>query len=251
VAITPARRRGDRSETRSKRSVAETGFDDQDAAYQFLASLQESRSMRRFVLALSIAAAAAAVPLAAQMRPNMLHGAGTPADVKAGTYAVEPNHTQVAFSVSHMGISPFNGWFHNASGTLRLDPADPGKTMLSVTIPVNSVTTTSSQLVQELNSPDWFDTAKYPNATFTSIKVTKIDDRTARIDGNLTLHGVTHPETITARFFGAATNPMSKKASIGFLGHMVIKRSDFGVTKYVPLVSDETVLTINAAFERQ
>lgn len=207
--------------------------------------------MRRLVLALSLAAAATAAPLVAQMRPDMLHGAGSPADVQAGSYAVEPNHTQVAFSVSHMGISPFAGWFHGASGAMTLDPADLGKTTLTVTIPVNSVETTSAQLVQELNGPDWFDTAKYPTATFRSTKVTKLNDETARIDGELTLHGVTKPETIVARFFGAATNPMSKKPSIGFLGRMVIQRSDFGVTKYVPLVSDETVLVINAAFERQ
>jgi polyisoprenoid-binding protein YceI len=207
--------------------------------------------MRRIFLALSLSAAVLAAPLAAQMMGDPLHGAGTPADVQAGTYAVEPNHTQVAFSVSHMGISPFAGWFHNASGTMQLDPADLGKTTLSVSIPVDSVTTTSAQLVDELKSADWFDVAKYPTATFKSTSVTRIDDQTARIDGNLTLHGVTHPETIVARFFGAATNPMSKKASVGFLGRMAINRSDFGVTKYVPLVSDETVLVINADFEKQ
>lgn len=207
--------------------------------------------MRRFVLALSIAAVAVAAPLVAQNRPEMLHGAGTPADVKAGTYAVEPNHTQVAFSLDHMGISPFAGWFSGASGSMQIDPAKIEATKLTVTIPVNSVQTTSAKLVEELNGPEWLDTAKYPTATFKSTKVTRINDQTARIDGELTLHGVTKPETIIARFFGAATNPMSKKASIGFLGRMPIKRSDFGVTKYVPLISDETVLVINAAFELQ
>lgn len=207
--------------------------------------------MRRFVLALSIAAVAVAAPLVAQTHAEYLHGAGTPADVKAGTYAVEPGHTQIAFSLDHMGISPFAGWFSGASGSMRIDPAKIEATTLTVSIPVNSVQTTSAKLVEELNSADWLDTAKYPTATFKSTKVTRINDQTARIDGELTLHGVTKPETITARFFGAATNPMSKKASVGFLGRMPIKRSDFGVNKYVPLVSDETVLVINAAFELQ
>lgn len=206
--------------------------------------------MPRLFIAVSLAALVA-VPLAAQTMPDALHGAGSPADVKAGTYAVEPNHTQVAFSVSHMGISPFAGWFSGASGTLVLDPANLAKTSLTVSIPTGSVQTTSGQLVDELKSADWLDSAKFPTATFRSTKVTKIGDDTARIDGTLTLHGVTHAETITARFFGAATNPMSKKASIGFLGRMPINRSDFGVTKYVPLVSGETVLVINGAFELQ
>lgn len=208
--------------------------------------------MRRFVLAASLAATAVAVPLVAQMhRPDMLHGSGAPADVKAGTYAVEPNHTQVAFSVSHMGISPFAGWFSRASGSMKLDPAHLDATTLSVSIPVDSVQTTSGQLVEELKSADWLDAAKFPAATFRSTKVTALGPDAARIEGQLTLHGVTKPAIIDARFFGAATNPMSKKPSVGFLGRLTFNRSDFGVTKYVPVVSDQTVLVINAAFELQ
>jgi polyisoprenoid-binding protein YceI len=213
---------------------------------------QENAVMRRFVLAASLAATAVAVPLVAQMhRPDMLHGSGAPADVKAGTYAVEPNHTQVAFSVSHMGISPFAGWFSRASGSMKLDPAHLDATTLSVSIPVDSVQTTSGQLVEELKSADWLDAAKFPAATFRSTKVTALGPDAARIEGQLTLHGVTKPAIIDARFFGAATNPMSKKPSVGFLGRLTFNRSDFGVTKYVPVVSDQTVLVINAAFELQ
>ncbi|WP_339485146.1 YceI family protein, partial [Pseudomonas proteolytica] len=84
-----------------------------------------------------------------------------------------------------------------------------------------------------------------------STKVTPLSADAVAVDGTLTLHGVTKPVTFRAKLFGAATNPMSKKASIGFLGRMVIHRSDFGVSKYVPVVSDETVLVINAAFELQ
>ncbi|WP_260923579.1 YceI family protein [Novosphingobium sp. 9] len=208
-------------------------------------------------------AALAATPLLAQqdgdhaghrgggMMAEPLHGAGTPADVKAGTYAVEPGHTQVAFSVSHMGISPFAGTFSGASGSMQLDPADLSKTKLTVTIPTASVQTTSAKLTEELNSADWLDSGKFPTATFVATSVKPMGESMAMIEGSLTLHGVTKPVMIGARFFGAAQNPMSKKDSIGFLGRMVIHRSEFGVTKYVPLVSDETVLVINAAFEKQ
>jgi len=192
------------------------------------------------------------VPALAQMTPpEMLKGAGTPADVKAGTYKVEPNHTQVTFSVSHFGISPFAGTFSGASGSLQLDPAKPAATKLDVTIPIASVQTTSDVLTGELKSADWFDAAKFPTATFRSTKVAQIGADAVQVDGMLTLHGVTKPVSFQAKLFGAATNPMSKKASIGFLGRMVIHRSEFGVTKYVPVVSDETVLVINAAFELQ
>ncbi|TCM42295.1 YceI family protein [Novosphingobium sp. ST904] len=215
--------------------------------------------MRRPHIAFALVAAAAlAAPVIAQPGPGggrdrmeMLHGSGTPADVKAGTYAVEPAHTQVTFSVSHMGISPFAGTFSGASGSLTLDPNKLSATKLSVTIPTTSVQTTSSKLSEELVSADWLDAGKFPTATFVATSVTPRGPDAASIDGTLTLHGVSKPITIIARFFGAAQNPMSKKDSIGFLGRALIKRSDFGVSKYVPVVSDETVLVINAAFEKQ
>lgn len=191
-------------------------------------------------------------PVLAQMAPpEMLHGAGTPADVQPGTYAVEPHHTQVTFSVSHFGISPFAGTFAGASGTMTVDPANPGATRLDVTIPIASVQTTSDALTGELKGADWFDAARYPTATFHSTRVGALGPDAVQVDGTLTLHGVTRPVTFRAKLFGAATNPMSKKASIGFLGRMVIHRAEFGITKYVPVVSDETVLVINAAFEKQ
>lgn len=220
--------------------------------------------MRHSHIAIVLAAAAAlAAPVIAQSGPGggpggggrermeMLRGSGTPADVKAGTYALEPGHTQVTFSVSHMGISPYAGTFSGGSGSLTLDPNKLSATKLSVTIPVTSVQTTSDKLTEELRSADWLDAAKFPTATFVATSVTPRGTDSAAIEGTLTLHGVSKPVTIAARFFGAAQNPMSKKDSIGFIGRVQIKRSEFGVTKYVPLVSDETVLVINAAFEKQ
>ncbi|MGI4731605.1 MAG: YceI family protein [Janthinobacterium lividum] len=201
------------------------------------------------------AAGLAAMPLVAQRAPvagaPMMHGAGTPADVAAGTYAIEPAHTQVSFGVTHFGITPFQGMFSGASGMMKLDPANPAATTLTVSLPVASVQTTSAKLTDELRSADWLDTGRFPTATFTSSTVTPAGDGMARIEGTLTLHGVSRPVTMTARFFGTATNPMSKKASVGFVGRMTIKRSEFGITKYVPVVSDETSLSLTAAFEKQ
>jgi len=209
--------------------------------------------MRAALTIALVASAALATPLVAQSGGNQpaMHGAGSPADVQAGTYQVEPNHTQASFTVTHFGITPFTGVFSGASGRLTLDPAHPEATKLQVSLPTASVQTTSAKLDEELKSADWLDSAKFPAATFVSSKVTPMGNGMARVDGTLTLHGVSKPASMRARFFGAATNPMSKKASIGFVGRMTVKRSDFGVAKYVPVVSDETTLTINAAFEKQ
>ena len=109
--------------------------------------------------------------------------------------------------------------------------------------------TTSAKLTDELKSSDWFDATKFPTATFKSSKVTVMGTG-ARIDGTLTLHGVSRPTTLHARLFGSAVNPMSKKPNIGFIARTLIKRSDFGVSKYVPLISDDVELVINVAFQK-
>jgi polyisoprenoid-binding protein YceI len=199
-----------------------------------------------------LAAAIVAAPLLAQPAPpagpaGMIHG-DTSKPVVAGNYRVEPSHTQVAFAVSHLGISPYAGWFSGASGSLSIDPAHPEAAKLSVTIPIASVATTSPKLTEELKAGDWFDAGRYPTATFASTAV-HVRGEGAAVDGNLTLHGVTRPVTIHARLFGSGVNPMNKAQSIGFIGRMAIRRSDFGISKYVPMVSDEVELIINAAFE--
>ncbi|WP_075594766.1 YceI family protein [Novacetimonas hansenii] len=173
------------------------------------------------------------------------------AQAQSGTYDVEPGHTQVSFSVLHFGFTNYLGIFSNVSGTLILDPKNPTTSKLSVTIPVDSVQTTSSKLNDELKGTQWFDAAKFPNATFesTSIHVTGRND--ALVAGNLTLHGVTKPETLKVHFIGAGINALDKKYTTGFEATGTLKRSDFGVKMYVPYVSDEVQLRINGAFEKQ
>ena len=164
-----------------------------------------------------------------------------PASVKAGTYKVEPYHTQAVFSVSHFGFTNFYGVFSGASGSLVLDPAKPSAARLEVTIPIQSVQTTSAQLDGMLKGDQWFDTAKFPTATFTSTKVVLSGKDSAVIAGNLTLHGVTKPITLEAHFIGAGVNPLDKSFTAGFEATGTIKRSDFGVSTYVPLVGDDRV----------
>jgi polyisoprenoid-binding protein YceI len=140
--------------------------------------------------------------------------------------------------------------FSGASGELKLDPGHPAESTLAVSVPVASVLTTVAPLDAELKGADWFDAAKFPAATFRSTKVTSTGPDSATIDGELTLHGVTRPIALEARFIGAGTNPLDHHLTAGFSASGVIKRSDFGVSKYVPLVGDEVRLTIAGAFEK-
>ena len=177
--------------------------------------------------------------------------AADPAKVAAGSYAVEPNHTRILFSVDHMGFTNYYGDFTGASGTLVLKNPEPAGSSLSVSIPTASVSTTNATLDGELKSADWLDAAKFPAITFKTDAVKQTGPDTAEVTGSLTLHGVTKTVILSARLHGSGNNPMSNKATVGFdiAGH--IKRSDFGVTKYLPLIGDEVEITISAAFEKQ
>jgi len=173
-----------------------------------------------------------------------------PAKVPAGTYKIEPYHTQVLFSVDHMGFTYFSGNFSGVSGTAVLSPKKPATMSVSVSVPVASVATTSPKLTEELKEPDWLDATKFPTMIFRSTKVMETGPGTADIDGTLTLHGVTKPLTLHAKFIGAGINILSHNQTAGFELTGTVKRSDFGVTKYVPLIGDNVSITINAAFEK-
>lgn len=171
--------------------------------------------------------------------------------IQSGTYTVEPAHTQVGFSVLHFGFTNYYGVFSNASGSLAFNAQAPSAARLSVTIPVASVQTTSTKLTDELKSPQWFDAAKFPTATFASTHVQLTGQNDATVTGNLTLHGVTKPVTLNVHFLGAGVNPMDKKYTTGFEATGTINRSDFGIKTYVPYVSDTVTLRIAGAFEKQ
>jgi len=169
--------------------------------------------------------------------------------VKAGTYKADPAHTQLAWTINHLGISLYHGLFGDIEGTLTIDPAKPEAAKVSVTVPIAKVLTTSDELNKHLLNADFFDAATYPTATFTSTKV-EVQGTAAKITGNLTLHGVTKPVVLDATLAGAGEYPMSKALNIGFSATTKIKRSEFGMGKYVPMLGDDVDLTITAAFER-
>jgi polyisoprenoid-binding protein YceI len=174
-----------------------------------------------------------------------------PTTVKAGTYKVEPYHTQVSFSISHFGFTNFSGFFSGASGTLELDPSAASASKLEISIPVSSILTTAPTLDDQLKKDQWFDAAKYPNATFTSTKVTSTGKDSATISGDLTLHGVTKPVTLKGRLVGSGANPLDKSFNVGFEAVGTIKRGDFGIKQYLPLVGDDVTLRIAGAFVLQ
>jgi polyisoprenoid-binding protein YceI len=204
--------------------------------------------MRKLLIALPLVFA---MPLLAQQAsaPPQLPGAADPARVAAGTYKLDAAHTQVNWQVNHFGFNDYFGLFGDITGTLNIDPANPTAAKVDVTIPIASVATSSAGLTDHLKKPDFFDLAKHATARFVSTSVT-VDGNKAKIAGDLTMLGVTKPVVLDAAFEGAGNNPFNKKATVGFHAKTTIKRSDWGMSKYVPMVGDEVKLRISAAFEK-
>ena len=163
----------------------------------------------------------------------------------ATSYTLDPQHTQVQFTWSHFGFSNPTGVFGKLDGTLEFDQADPTKSTVNVTIPLNSVNSNVAKLNEHLESADFFDAAKYPNATFKSTKVEKgATPDQLKVTGDLTLHGVTKPVTLDVTVNKVGDHPIRKAPTAGFDATATVKRADFGISKYVPGVSDEIKIHI-------
>ena len=204
------------------------------------------RANRHLMTATALLLLTAALPAGAQQAATR-----NPAEVQAGTYSADINHSQIGFTLSHMGFSNFTGRLNGVTGSLTLAEGDRSASKISVSVPAKSFSTAIEKLDGELTSADWFDAKQFPTITFTSTKVTPTGADSATITGDLTLHGVTKPVTLTAHFVGAGNNPLSKAYTVGFDAKGTVKRSDFGVTKYVPLIGDEVELDLHGAFEKK
>jgi polyisoprenoid-binding protein YceI len=171
-------------------------------------------------------------------------GAKVPA---AERYDIDASHSGVVFGWNHFGFSNPTARFDKIEGSVLLDKADLTKSSISVTLPLEGLDTRVAKLDEELKSPDFLDAAKYPTITFKSTKVEKTGENSLKITGDLTVHGVTKPVTLDAKVnkIGIFEIPgVIKAQTAGFDATTVIKRSDFGITKYVPAVSDEIPVRI-------
>ena len=168
----------------------------------------------------------------------------------AARYQVDTDHTLVAWTVNHMGLTPLSGAIAASGGTLDIDPSKPTATKVTVTFKIADMSTTVPAFTKHLLSADFFEAEKHPTATFTSTSV-EANGQKAMIKGDLTIKGITKPVALDAEFFGAGTNPMSKKLEVGFTATAQIKRSEFGLGFGVPSVTPDYVdLRIAAAFRR-
>lgn len=160
------------------------------------------------------------------------------------TYKIDPNHTDVVASWSHFGFSNPIAHFGQADGAITYDPANVGASKVEVTLPLSGLNSHVPDFDDHLRSDDFFDAAKYPVITFRSTSVKAAGKDKLSVTGDLTIKGITKPVTLDVTINKVGVQPMAKREAAGFNATTTIKRSDFGVGKYAPNVSDEVTLTI-------
>jgi polyisoprenoid-binding protein YceI len=170
--------------------------------------------------------------------------AGVGSAARADDFTIDAVHTGVSFQISHLGLSYIQGRFNEFSGTFSIDTADPGKSSFSMTIKTESVDTNNSKRDEHLRAPDFFNAKQFPAITFTSTSVKAIEGG-YEVAGDLTMHGETKPVAFSLKGGKTAEFP-PKVVRTGFsTSQIVVKRSDFGVGKPMPVLGDEVFISIS------
>lgn len=169
----------------------------------------------------------------------------------AARYFLEPNNSNVRFEIDHFNTSTNSGGFYNLTGQLEYDArAKTGS--VSLVIPINSLNTGNEAFDLTLTGPDFFDVEKFPVATFESTKWhfnnAKAGADVAKVDGNLTMHGITHPITLTATKFNCYFSFIAKSSVCGGDFTTTIDRTKWNMDKYTLLGITEKV-TLNIQIE--
>lgn len=170
------------------------------------------------------------------------------------TWTIDTAHSRAGFAVKHLLVSNVRGELGPISGTIVYDAADPSKSTVDATIDVKGVTTQNEKRDTHLHSADFFDTEKFPTATFKSTSVTKGADGKLTIVGNFTLRGVTKPVTLEVEGPAAEqAHPMMKGTFVtAFSAKTKLNRKDFGVS-YGPnsVVSDDVAVDLDIEADRK
>lgn len=164
-------------------------------------------------------------------------------------FALDPAHTNVVFSISHLGYSDMIGRFNEVAGELVFDEADPTQSSVEVTVQTGSVDTNHQKRDEHLRSPDFFNAAEFPTMIFKSTAVAAAGDDRYQVTGDLTLLGVTKPVTLEVSFNKKAPHPLPNYNGVmvtGFSAKGQLKRSDFGMNTFLPGIGDDVNLWIEA-----
>lgn len=169
---------------------------------------------------------------------------------QATTYKVDKSHSKLGFSIAHMMISEVDGQFNSFDATIVSSKEDFSDATVELTADITSVDTNSEGRDKHLRSADFFDVEKFPTLTFKSTSFKKTGDKTYKVTGDLTMHGVTKSVTLDATLTGTAAGRDGKKV-VAFKATGTINRIDFGVGKSGPGSGDEVTLNAKTEFKAQ
>lgn len=161
---------------------------------------------------------------------------------QASEYKIDPSHTSVNWEISHFDFSHYHGKWE-AQGTLLFDKDHPQKSKVDVSINMEDVITGNSKLDKHLKGKDFFNVDEFPKATFVSDKIETQGKKITKVHGTLTVHGVSKPVVLNMIAHKAGKN-MADKDTLGFRAQTKIKRSDFGISNYLPGLGDVVKLDI-------
>jgi polyisoprenoid-binding protein YceI len=177
---------------------------------------------------------------------------------RADTWVFDKAHTEIRFSWDHLGLSRKSGRFLDMDGTLEFTPTEPEQGQIDVSIRTGSVATGVRELDDHLKSPDFFRATAHPQITFKSSGVTKTGERNGELSGTLTIAGVSKSVLLDVTWNYTGEYPLSSinpayqgKWVSGFSAKTIIARSDFGLKRAIPLISDEIQITIEAELLRK
>ena len=167
-----------------------------------------------------------------------------------GIWKNDPPHSQLAFTVTHLGIADISGTFNDFEVIVKSTKPDFSDATFELTAKITSVDTRVEARDNHLKTADFFDAEKYPTLTFKSTSIKKAGKDKYKLIGDLTMHGITKPVTLDLFYKGTTENPMSKKPTVGFQVTGIIKRTDFGVGNKYPaaMLSDEIRIKADGEF---
>ena len=166
------------------------------------------------------------------------------------TWKSDPPHSQLGFTVTHLGIADVSGTFNNFDVTVISSKKNFSDAVFELTAEVGSIDTRVEQRNNHLKSADFFEVEKYPAMTFKSTSIEKAGKDKYKLSGNLTIRDITKPVTMDLVYRGTIENPQSKATTAGFQLTGTIKRSDFNVgPKFpAPMISDEVRIKADGEF---
>lgn len=173
----------------------------------------------------------------------------------SGNYTLDKSHAVLLIRISHFGVSQYTGRFNDIEAELDFDEDNPESAALRAVVQTASLDVNNEKFERTLRGPQWLDSGAYPEAVFRLESVSVTGENEGRAEGRLTLRGITQPLSLDVKFLAGLKNPLTRKYTVGFEARGHIKRSEYGIDKYLGIAGDKfdfdtVTIEFNGEFQR-